>query len=202
MALSPADIKAKIAESKAPKTRKKPWVAPTVDDIAYGSVLAFDQTLSNTGVAWVVHDHDGLRAIECTNLVQSTTHKGHEGSIRKGEMLHHHLFWDMKDSIAGLNADVFVYEQPPVQGYRIESSLLAAMMVRLVWPHAVPISNQHAKSIFIPPGSTGGKGDVKKAVEALIPNWQRTGPWNQHIHDAVLLGLTYLHDVKKEMDRV
>lgn len=198
MALSPADIKAKIADAKVPKTRKKAWTAPVEEDFSYGSVLAFDQTLSNTGVAWVVNDDKGLRALDCTNLVQIDPHKGHEGTIRKAQMLYSSFSYDMGNSMAGRNADVIVYEQPAVVGHRIESSLLAAFTVRLVWPSAVGIYNQHAKAVLLGPGAKEKK-DVRFAVEALIPNWQRTGAWNQHVHDAVMLGLTYLHDVKREM---
>jgi len=201
MALSPADLREKIADSKKPKTRKKAWEAPDLESFSYGSVLAFDQTLTNTGVAWVINDHEGLRALDCTTLVTKTTAKGHEGSIQKGLMLDN-LLWDLVDGVAGRNADVFVYEQPAVQGYRLESSLMAALMIRKRWPSAVGIYNQHAKAVMLHPDKRSEKRHVKEAVEALIPNFRRTGVWNQHVHDAVMLGLTYLHDVKEEMDRV
>jgi len=193
--MTPANLREKIAESKKPKPRKTKWEAPTVDDLAYGQVLCFDQTLTNTGVALVINDEQCLRALNCTNLVQKPTAKGHEGSIQKGMMLRQ-AFEDVRGTIF-FQSDEIVYEQPPVMGYRIESSLMAAFALRLVWPQAEGIYNQHAKAIFLGPGSKE-KSDVKAAMNSLIPNFNRTGAWNEHVRDAVMLGLTYLHDVKRE----
>ena len=195
MPLSPSELRAKIAEGKKPKASKKKWEQPTVDDLAHGHVLAFDQTLSNTGMAWVINDKQGLRAIDCANLKPpSGDYKGHEGSIRKGLWLQS-TFVRLRGECR--NAQEIVYEQPAVMGYRIESSLMAAMALRLAWPTAVGIYNQHAKAVFLGTGQHT-KADVKECINSYIPNWQRTGPWNEHVRDAVLLGLTYLYDLKKE----
>lgn len=197
MPLTPSELRAKIAESKKPKSSRKQWSRPPVSALAQGHVLAFDQTLSNTGMAWVINDEQGLRAIDCKNLVQTTTARGHESSIRKALLLHNTLRFDVRESIPGLNAQAVVYEQPPVMGYRIESSLMAALAVRMVWHEAIGVSNQHAKAIFLGSGQHT-KADVKACINDYIPNFMRTGPWNEHVRDAVLLGMTYLYDQKKE----
>lgn len=195
MPLSPSELRAKIAEGKKPKASKKKWEQPTVDDLAIGHVLAFDQTLSNTGMAWVINDKQGLRAIDCANLKPPPDdYKGHEGSIKKGLWLHS-KFQRLRGECAGRNAQEIVYEQPPVMGYRIESSLMAAMALRLAWPTAVGIYNQHAKAIFLGPGQHT-KADVKECINSYI--LPPRSPWNEHVRDAVLLGLTYLYDLKKE----
>jgi len=195
--LTPDDLRAKIAESKKPKASRKQWSPPLLSDLAEGHVLAFDQTLSNTGMAWVINDKQGLRAIDCANLKPPTDiYKGHEGSIRKGLWLQY-TFQRLRGECAGRNAQEIVYEQPAVMGYRIESSLMAAFALRLAWPTAEGIYNQHAKAIFLGSGQHT-KADVKACINSYIPNWQRTGPWNEHVRDAVLLGMTYLYDQKKE----
>lgn len=187
--LTPSELRAKIAETKKPKKPSKKRQPATRGDLAFGKILAYDQTLTKTGYAYIDHSENGLWA-QTGMLTQFTDDAGHMGSIDKFKMLH--------ESLADSHwADTFIptiFETPPVQGYRIESSLMAAAAICLVYPNAIPISNQHAKSVIVA-NHMATKAQVGAAVNNLVTD--HLGPWNEHTRDAVMLGLAYLYDQKK-----
>ncbi len=152
--------------------------------------MAFDQTLTNTGFAFISHTDKGISA-QTRVFQQSSDEAGHMGSLDK--------FLDLCDSLADMDwagsPITVVFEQPPVQGYRIESSLMAAAAVKKVWRHARPVSNQHAKSVIVA-NHMATKAQVGAAINNLVTD--HIGPWNEHTRDAVMLGLAYLYDQQKE----
>lgn len=187
--LTPDDLRAKIAESKKPKNSKPKRQPATRDKLAIGLVLAYDQTLTNTGFAFIDNNEDHL-LVQTEMFTQSTNEASHMGSIDKFLKLHKAL----QNRSWPTNLET-VFEMPAVQGYRIESSLMAAAAICLVHPYARPISNQHAKSIIVA-NHMATKAQVGAVINGLVDD--HIGPWNEHTRDAVMLGLAYLYDLKKE----
>jgi Holliday junction resolvasome RuvABC endonuclease subunit len=187
--LTPSELREKIAESKKPRKAKAKRQPATLADLAYGSLLAFDQSLTNTGLAYIQHDPAGISVL--TEMYQQVVDDaGHLGSLAKFRMLYDGL---SRTHWAKEHHQV-VYEQPVVQGHRTESILMGAGAVTLIWRSAQPISNQHAKSVIVA-NHMATKAQVGAAVNALVPH--HLGPWNEHTRDAVLLGLAYLYDAKQ-----
>ncbi len=189
--LTPSELREKIAESKKPRKTKSKRQPATREDLSFGKVLAYDQTLTNTGFAYIDHSENGLW-VQTEMFTQFTDDAGHMGSIAKFKMLHETLadsHWE------GTHIPV-IFETPPVQGYRIESSLMAAAAICLVYPNTIPVSNQHAKSVIVA-NHMATKAQVGAAVNNLVTD--HIGPWNEHTRDAVMLGLAYLYDVKARL---
>lgn len=199
-----ADLRERIAEHVAAKGVKKPskkvWTAPVEADFGLGTVLAFDQTATKTGFAVVRHGHDGLYVLD-GNLVETKAGEGlvgFEQTLRKSVAMEQAL--SRVVMLLGASVDAIVHEMPAVSGYRIESSLLGAHAVRmaaLAHARGVPvrtISNQAMRAVLNAPEQRDEKRYVGIAVDALIPRQQRTTKrWNQDVHDAVGLALTYLY---------
>lgn len=197
------ELRAKIAERVATKGKrktKKQWKAPVPNDFGHGVVLAFDQTLTKTGFSMVVKNYRGLRITEGNVLVPEIFDdlSGFEETFAKAESLGALLTSTMM--MFGVGVDAIVHEMPSVAGWRIESSLMAAREVRRaasIYARGVPvvmISNQSMRAMLNPPGERDEKRFVKRAVEALIPDYMRvTKRWNQDVHDSVGLALAYLH---------
>lgn len=195
-------IRASVAARKVREPSKKVWSAPAAEDFAFGTVLAFDQTITKTGVALVDHDYTGIH-VRVTNLIKPVAGdhlRGFEQTLTKSLA--------MERGVCGVllmlgKVDAIVHEMPSVMGYRIESSLLAAHSVRsMASQHSrgVPVhmvSNQAMRAVLNAPDQRDEKKYVKAAVEALVDMSARgPGPWNQDVHDAVGLALTYLHKQK------
>jgi hypothetical protein len=101
--------------------------------------------------------------------------------------------------------EAVVHEMPAVKGHRIESSLMAAREIRRHASQAdlpvVMVSRQHAYAVLVGHPHTS-KAEGTARVNVLIPPEQRTTKaWNQDVHDAVLLGLQWLHDEKQADSR-
>lgn len=188
--LTPSELRAKIAESKKPRKTKAKRQPATREDLATGQLLAYDQTLTNTGFAYIDHSSDRLY-VQTEVYQQYTDNAGHMGSLDKFKMLYDSLCASVW---AGAELPV-VFEQPPVQGYRIESSLMAAGAIILVHADTYAVSNQHAKSVIVA-NHMATKAQVGEAVNSLVSS--HVGPWNEHTRDAVMLGLAYLYDRQKE----
>jgi Holliday junction resolvasome RuvABC endonuclease subunit len=189
--LTPSELRAKIAETKKPRKTKSKRQPATREDLSYGKILAYDQTLTNTGCAYIEHSEQGLW-VQTEMLIQHTDDAGHMGSIDKFKMLHRSLSGSPRAS----TFIPVIFETPPVQGYRIESSLMAAAAICLVYPNTIPVSNQHAKSVIVA-NHMATKAQVGAAVNNLVTD--HLGPWNEHTRDAVMLGLAYLYDVKARL---
>jgi hypothetical protein len=197
------EMRAKIAEQVATKGKrkiKKQWTAPTLDDFAHGTVLALDQTLTKTGFSVVVRDHKGLSIVEGNVILPKIDESltGFEQTLAKAASMG--TLFDALMMMLGSSVSAIVHEMPSVMGYRIESSLMAAREVRRAastYARSVPVvmvSNQSMRALLNPPEERYEKKFVKKAVEALIPDYQRvTKRWTQDVHDSVGLALTHLY---------
>ena len=193
-------MRQRIAEGGKPKVSKKAWTAPVREDFALGRVLAFDQTLTKTGFSLVVHDNASLRVAEANLLLPEVDKslKGFEQTFARAAWLDLRL--PMLMALLAPQVDVVVHEMPAVQGYRTESSLMAAQCVRRAARGAVGgvpvamVSNQTMRKVLNAPEQRFEKKYVGQAVDALIPAEQRTAKrWNQDVHDSVGLALTYLY---------
>ena len=170
---------------------------------AEGLVLAFDQTLGNTGVSVVKNSADGLEVVYTGIFKRTDPLKGFDRTIKRGLEFKKELYdWMLNFSYLPKLTAV-VHEMPAVRGYRIESSLIASFIVHQVVDDlglSIPlcsISNQHGKKV-VGLKNTASKADVKFAVEKIL-NYDegdiaKPVIWNQHVSDSVMLGLTYLYD--------
>jgi hypothetical protein len=196
-----AEMRATVREKAArrPKSRRTVWAPPDRSRFRSGMVLSIDQTLRHTGFALVGSDGNGWLGVhtgDCFDI--DSDEVGFEGTLDKADRLEQALNRLMIG--AAMWAQEIVHEIPAVRGYRLESSLMAAREVRRAakaWAPGLPVtavSNQAMKALLLPPEKRLEKKYVREAVEALIPADQRdTKRWNEHVHDAVALGLTRLY---------
>jgi hypothetical protein len=178
-------------------SRKKAWEAPSIEDFARRWVmLAFDQSLTNTGwVRFYVH-HRRLTVLDRGTLKIAVASKGHTSTMDKADLLKSRL----EASRGGWSFDLVVGEVTPVVGYRLESSLMAGYVLRQVFPQVHFVSRQAALALLLPPDQRFEKkysNEVKDRYVSYVDN-QAPGRWNEHERDALMLGLTRLHQIARE----
>ena len=197
--------------AKGPRPSKKVWTPPDPARFRHGRVLAFDQTLTNTGVALVVNDHAGL-TVAYADLIGPFDRgdlRGFEETYSKAFRCEQVIAWHVSTMMTtSIPPDTIVHEMPSVQGYRTESSLMAGYFVRRAAHHeargvpVVAIQNQAMRTLLNHPHERYDKKFVKAAVESLIPKERRAKPhvhrWNEHVHDAVALALTHLYQPEEK----
>ena len=112
------------------RERRKPkvWVREPFTPSTFRPVLAFDQSISNTGWVLMVAEHPFV--IERGTLRTSPGEVvGHEGTLLRAVELEEeidHLVWTQK--VPGL---IIAHEAPAVAGWRTDSSLLVALAIRI-----------------------------------------------------------------------
>ncbi|GAA1978966.1 hypothetical protein [Kitasatospora viridis] len=186
------------------RRRQPTWQAPIPRDFAYGCVLAFDQTTSNTGTAVITHlPGAGLR-IAYTETVRpaETALTSHEGSYAKAAQIRRGVRQVLARTQPHLGSEPhYVFERPSVTGHRTDSALLAGLVVyEETDGRAVLVSNRHAKRVLVgpvPKGTTITKRQVKEAVGRYFPEPPPSSSWNEHVRDAIMLGLVHLFDLKQ-----
>lgn len=194
-------LRERIKQAEKPKRGKRKDFTPVeASELAYGSVLAFDQSLTKTGWVQMKNYPKGLRIYRGGVLFPhyERSLKGFEATFAKDISVDSQI----SRIISGASGQVeaVVHEMPAVMGYRLESSLMAAAAIRRAaaknWLPVVMVSRQRAYSTFV--GSAyAEKSEGTRAVNALFPAHRReTERWTQDVHDAVLLGLTYLYEKK------
>lgn len=206
-------LRAKIKEQAKTKRRgrKKVWHAPTLEDFAHGTVLAFDQTLTKTGWSLVACDEWGLGVLAggVAQRPPLAGLKGFEETYAKAEQMGR-LIEAIVSQCKPISIfdselpppDAVVHEMPAVIGHRLESSLMAGREVRRVVAEKLDmpvtmISRQQAYATLVGAPSTE-KAHGTARVNLLIPREQRrTTRWNQDVHDSVLLGLQWLYNKKR-----
>jgi hypothetical protein len=207
------ELKARLAASTAPRPRKstkKPWVPPTADDFARESVLCFDPSLTNTGWAVLVPDVLGdLVAFRTGVCSPPPTELGSDAMT----LWRAHVIGELVTKVvwehgAG-RVDAVVHEMPTTTGRRVESSLMGSREVQRVARALCPATTlgtvyvRHAHATLLPPeqrGKAHTKAHTKAAVlryvdvTSMLPRGSRL---NEHVYDAMAVGLTYLHDRKR-----
>ena len=192
------DYAVKAARQKA---ADKIWVPPEIWDFAEGiNVLSFDQSLGKTG--WInltvrggeieIGRHGTLRTV--------TSNDGFRGSFDRADHLRIRMEqehgWLAFHGVPG----VVVMEMPAVQGHRIESSFLAAYVVRKYcreyWSAPVMVSVQESRRNIAGPGTHNDKKAGHVALARLIPE-SASRMWNEDERDAALNALNHLYKLKQ-----
>lgn len=196
------DLASDVRGRKSVKPKQE-WRLPTVDDLAYGSVLAFDQTLTNCGMAHVGHDSRGLLVTVVDLLAPASRETGFKGTYSKSIELAHLVEQAIESTSRMRRIDEVVHEMPSTGGFRTESALLAGYVVQqAAVDHGLPcvmVANASMRSLLVPPERRKDKSKtpIREAIDTLFPA-RPDGPWNEHVRDAVGLALTRLSQIKKE----
>lgn len=160
--------------------------------LARGTVLAFDAALANTGWSVIRNDGEHLDVLNCGCEHTSSQATSHEKTYQRTDELMSHLTRLIGNW--GHAVDHIVVERPAVAGHRIESALMAAYVVHHVTGgRAVLVSRQHVLSLLLGPGNHT-KAQARAAARRWIPD-RGAEPFNEHIADAELLGITHLFDL-------
>lgn len=170
----------------------KPWVRAPFAPAYPGPVLAFDQALANTGWAFLIPSYPHV--ID-RGVLHSTPgeRQGMEDNLSRAVELEEQIDALMLpySEAGGL---LVAHEAPAVMGYRVESSLLVALAVRIVARRqgcrVVMVQAQHAKARMTG-NANATKPEIKVALEEMWPhlNQQGWGPWNADVRDAVIVGI-------------
>lgn len=190
-------MREQMRETKPISSKAEKWRAPVF--LGSGTkVLAFDQTLRNTGYVLLVDELEGP-VIKLSGMIQPEGDS--RGSFIDTYARGLHLFESVRELLGSIVdlVDEVVIEMPPVgRAFRSESSLIAGQMifaaVKKSWSvEPILVSNLSMKSKLLSPkerSTKPTKSDVKRAVESYVE--RPSGRWNEHVVDATALGLTRL----------
>lgn len=155
-------------------------------------ILAFDQTLANTGWALLI---DGVPQ-RTGMIITPANDEGWRGNIKRGTRIEAEV-----DTLLFEMLPAFVVAEMPVtkgKFARPESSALAAQAVSIAASRRdIPfdlMSNQHMKKVIVGRTASVSKADVRTAVERLLPGVNLFKPYNEHVVDAIAIGLTAHYD--------
>jgi Holliday junction resolvasome RuvABC endonuclease subunit len=164
------------------------------EDFARRTLLCFDQSLSNCGWA-ILSNEDGHLSVPVSGVIRppEIEEDGFERTLIKSVYI-----GDGVDQVVLENLGTFdqvVCEMPAVFGHRTESSLIALVTIvrtmnALELGLPVLVSRQQAAAILC-----GNKNAFKQESNALVDRLvgERHGkPWNEHVRDAVFVGLRHL----------
>lgn len=157
-----------------------------------GTVVAFDQSLSSTG--WAKVKIIGGQAVvrEVGNIKTSAVAKGHEDNLQRAMLVHRQVLQVM--AMAKEGDTLVVHETPPVGGRmsRPESSLLAALGIRLAAQSlGMPlhmVGAQRAKKLLTG-NSNADKKEVRATIDRVFPIVATLKPRNDDTYDAIALAL-------------
>lgn len=212
MTASAAEVMARIEASSQPRARKskKEWVAPVDEDFGSGSVLAFDPSLTNTGWVMLVRPPLAGRVVALFTGVCSppATDLGSDAMTLWRAHEVGKLVYDVVDRYGRERVQGIAHEMPTTTGRRIESSLLGSREVqRAAYELAasIPLTGiyvRHVHAVLLPPEQRGRahtKAHTKDAVLryvdlSMLPKGARL---NEHVYDAMAVGLTHLYDRKR-----
>lgn len=191
-----SQFRADDAPTPAAPTEREPLV------FQHGEVIAFDQSIANTGWVYLMSGREGVEVRDCGSLAVPPDGfpKGHEGTLLRADVLA-----SFADAVLRrLPVTTVVHETPPVatgKMARPESSLVSAAVIRQVALRqghpVVMVSNQHSKKVI----ARDGNADKKKwhaAMERLPWHHHGKRPTNEGQRDAMCLALTYLIDKEPE----
>lgn len=182
---------------------RETWRPPTINDLGFDIVIAFDQTLAATA-AMCVHRHGDALAVRGVKMLSGHSNAtGDEGNLQKGVSLYHDLTYYLAGALSHHAEGVtVVHEAPSVGGgtlHRPESSLLAAQALRLACDRIdIPVapmvsSSAHKKAIC-----GDGRATKNEAHEALaelaesLPIQGYQAVRNSDKRDALCIAITHL----------
>ena len=193
-----SDLRERAKEAAMGRKQPKVWEAPHWSEFAPNvRVVAFDQSLTHTG--WVDFEVGSQGALiiygrGTINITVST--KGHVSTMDKAD--------DLLDALRDRHIPTYariVGEMTPVVGYRLESSLLAGYVLRQAYRDVEFVSRQSALALLLPLDQRKAKKysrEVLNRYASVETASDRTMRWNEHQRDALMLGLTRLHQIAKE----
>ncbi len=193
-------MSSRLADYARKAVKVKPeWTRPTTDDFAKGClVISFDQSLSTTGVV-VLQVTDVIEILDRTTLrTKPSIHHTIPETLFLQQLA---LSNQAKNFTAAMvrYPDAIVLERPAIQGFRTESSLLAAAALYGPYGAKTPpvalVSIQHSRAVLCGPQGRDDKRLGHEGLAHLIPD-SSTRSWNGHQRDAALNGLAYLWDLK------
>lgn len=196
-------LRERVRARKGKSRGKPPWLPPTLKDFAHGvRVAAFDQSINNTGVVCLTVTSGGIRIEErwVTRPDVDPDLRSMDATLQRSVSMDHKLGEDI-DSLLEEGPMVIVVERTPLEGWRTESSLLASHVIhrhadRTGTPLRV-VANNHAKAVMLAPNRRADKIMTKDITE----RHNLGGRWNEHTRDALMVGLTFLYDLKREQDQ-
>lgn len=165
-------------------------------------LLVVDQTLGNCALSTLCL-HKGRLSVDYAKTLRPVTDlKGNAGNLERAEQLQEMLILELDGIVGGI--DRVVYETPPAANrmQRPESSLLAAHCLRWAVKVNSPsgriivesIGAQRAKA-HVCGNSRASKGEAHAEMvirySDLIEGYKEHIT-NEHLRDALMLGLTYL----------
>lgn len=196
---------AKGAEPKGAR-RVKEWTPPVPEDFEPGEVLAFDQSLANTGWVHLVFGLNGVfRVVDAGSFgTDETKARGVTQTLLRAEEHHGIVFSLMAQKFPAATANQsslkVAYETPPVGGRmsRPESSLTSAVAIRIAARQygcsAIQVGSQSAKKMICGNGNAEKK-DAHAALSRVAGSGFITGYGaitNEAKRDALLVGMTAL----------
>jgi hypothetical protein len=189
-------IKAFAAEGQK-QLPKRGWVPPSPENFRPAQILCFDQTLSNCGWAILATDQQEISVPACGVLVApkfAVGERGFAATFAKSIFIADGMKQILRDNHGSFEG--VVAEMPAVSGYRTESSLVAAVtLVQTLhdmgepWPEMV--SRNRAGAVLC--GDRNAPKGVSGAFVDQMVQDRHPKPWNEHVRDAVFVGLQSLY---------
>lgn len=187
--------------SSTQKPRKPVWRAPRAEDFSYGNLIAFDQSLTATGVVAVSSTPQGIIIREAHTFPNPSVGdvQGNEEHFRKAMALTENVTFWRQNCATDLTGWPFVHEAPPVGGGRIkhpESALLGGLAVRQsMWQHeCLGMVTPAAHKKFICGNAKADKNEEHaelKAIAAFLDFNGFDAITNEAKRDALCVALTF-----------
>ena len=190
------ELRAQVGEHLG--SQDAPWEPPGCDDFRCCKVMAFDPSLSATGwVHLLVHRlgrQHRIALLAKGTLRVRTGRSGYLGTYERATLvktLVEEVIWRGHD---GHEPSAIAWEAPAVRGHRLESSLIAGLMVyQACGGKGTVIQANHASALLT--GSPAhDKGAIGAAVARYVPGAQ-SRVWNHNERDALAIALAYALDL-------
>lgn len=194
-----------VRERRA-KKEKPPWVRPPFAPTHEGYVLALDPSLASTGWAIMSAEHPYVHEV---GTITTKPLDGKEGNIRRAVAIHSavHPLLDRLYALAPGTAlmerreGLVAHEAPPGgSGLRRADSIeSASIAIRIAadtrsWPTHM-VSDLTAKKRMVGRSKQVTKAEIAAALAEFWPHLPLDGMrWNEHIRDAVLIGIITLEE--------
>lgn len=165
-------------------------IKPMVPHSPSRRILSFDQSIANTGWAYL----HGRILVAQGNLKTEGMAKGHEDTLQRAVVQ-----WEAMAELIGwytsrsMTPTFIVHETPPVGGkmVRPESSLTSALSLRIAAAQfdlpLVMIGAQKGKKRWTGNGNATKK-ELREALYRLKPSLEAESPMNEAIRDAISIG--------------
>lgn len=183
-------------------SRKGAWRGPRLEDFAYRDLIAFDQSLTATGVVVVSSTRQGIVIREAHKFPNPAVGEvqGNEEHFRKGIALIRNITHWRHNCETDISGWEYVHEAPPIGGGRIrhpESALLGGLAVRAsMWGHdCLGMVSPAAHKKYICGNAKADKVEEHQELKAIAHFLDFHGfdlITNEAKRDALCIALTYL----------